>query len=59
VGAGKSSLLSAVWGESCVGRGSLHVSADVAIVPQRPFTIGANSLPLHAIAITDIVWCVA
>lgn len=44
VSAGKTSLLSALWGEAAVSRGSLTLDARVAVVPQRPFTIGGTLL---------------
>ncbi|KAL1500520.1 hypothetical protein AB1Y20_013176 [Prymnesium parvum] len=39
---GKSTLLAAAWGEAKVLRGSLRVCAELAVVPQRPFTIGGT-----------------
>jgi ABC-type multidrug transport system fused ATPase/permease subunit len=44
VSAGKTSLLAAVWGEASVSRGSLTLTGQVAVMPQRPFTIGGTVL---------------
>jgi energy-coupling factor transporter ATP-binding protein EcfA2 len=44
VSAGKTSLLAAIWGEASISRGSLTLTGQVAVVPQRPFTIGGTVL---------------
>ena len=44
VSSGKSSLLAVAWGEALVGGGELQVTDEVAMVPQKPFTIAGSLL---------------
>ena len=44
VSSGKSSLLAVSWGEALVAAGEMLVTSDVAMVPQKPFTIAGTVL---------------
>ena len=44
VSSGKSSLLAVSWGEAHVTNGTMVVTSDVGMVPQKPFTIAGTLL---------------